>query len=80
VNDKTLLEVLLQEAAVTDTEFYSQASVAALEAEVSNAQSVYNNANATREEIDAVTASLLAALKLIPAEKVYPRRHTNENK
>ena len=70
VNDKTLLPVLLQEAAATDTEFYSQASIAALRAEMTNAQSVYDNANATQEEIDAAAASLLAALKLIPQEKV----------
>ena len=37
---------------------------------MSNAQSVYDNANATQEEIDAAAASLLAALKLIPQEKV----------
>ena len=68
--DKTLLEVLLPEAAATDTEFYSQASIAALRTAMSNAQSVYGNANATQKEIDAASASLLAALKLIPQEKV----------
>ncbi len=68
--DKTLLEVLLPEAAATDTEFYSLASIAALRTAMSNAQSVYGNANATQKEIDAASASLLAALKLIPQEKV----------
>ncbi|MDQ0113312.1 AbfB domain-containing protein [Paenibacillus harenae] len=70
VNDKTLLGVKLQEASATGTEFYSQASVAALQAAMSNAQSVYDNANATQEEIDAATASLVAALKLVPQENV----------
>lgn len=70
VNDKTLLPLLLQEAAATDTEFYSQVSVAALQAKMTNAQSVYDNANSTQEEIDPAAASLLAALKLIPQEKV----------
>ncbi len=70
VNDKTLLPLLLQEATAADTEFYSQASIAALQAKMTNAQSVYDNANATQEEIDAAAASLLAAFKLIPQEKV----------
>lgn len=70
LNDKTLLRVMLQEAAAIGTEFYSQASVAALQTAVSKAQLVYDNANASREEIDAATASLLAAIKLIPQEKV----------
>ena len=70
VNDKTLLPLLLQEATAADTEFYSQASIAALQAKMTNAQSVYDNANATQVEIDAAAASLLAALKLIPQEKV----------
>lgn len=68
--DKSLLPLLIQEAAATGTEFYSQASVAALQTAVSNAQLVYDNANASQEEIDAATASLLAAIKLIPQEKV----------
>ncbi len=68
VNDKTLLPLLLQEAAATDTEFYSQASIAVLlQAKMTNAQSVYDNTNATQVEIDAAAASLLSALNLIPS-------------
>ena len=69
-DDKTLLPLLLQEAAATDTEFYSQASIAALQAQMTNTQSVYDNANSTQEEVDAAAASLVAALQLIPQEKV----------
>ncbi|WP_199615817.1 LamG-like jellyroll fold domain-containing protein [Paenibacillus alkalitolerans] len=61
--DNTLLPVLLDEAASVDTELYKEKSIQALQAEVSNAQSVYNNAEATQAEIDAAAASLLAALE-----------------
>jgi hypothetical protein len=61
--DKTLITVLLDKAAAVDAELYKEESVQALQAEVSNAQSVNNNAGATQDEIDAAAASLLAALE-----------------
>jgi hypothetical protein len=68
--DKTLLPVLLQEAADINTEFYSKASVDNLLAAMSSAQAVYNNVNATQEEADAAVSSLQSAFALIPQEKV----------
>ena len=68
--DKTLLPLLLQEAAAADTEFYSQVSTDALQVAMTNAQAVYDNANATRAEIDTAAARFVAALKLVPQEKV----------
>ena len=61
--DKTLIPVLLEEAGAVDTELYKEESLQTLQAEVSNAQAVYNNADATQEEINATAASLLAALE-----------------
>ncbi|QYR23074.1 putative Ig domain-containing protein [Paenibacillus sp. sptzw28] len=61
--DKTLIPILLEEAAKVNAELYTEESVQALQAEVSNAQSVYNNAAANQAEIDAASAGLLAALK-----------------
>ncbi|WP_199621215.1 LamG-like jellyroll fold domain-containing protein [Paenibacillus alkalitolerans] len=61
--DNSLITLLLEEAAAIDTELYKEESVQALLTEVSNAQSVYNNAEATQAEIDAASASLLAALE-----------------
>ena len=61
--DRTLLTLLLQEAAAVKTELYKQESVDALQTAVSEAQSVYNNADATQSEIDAAGDSVLAALK-----------------
>ncbi len=61
--DRTLLALLLQEAAAVKTELYKQESADALQTAVSEAQSVYNNADATQSEIDAAGDSLLAALK-----------------
>ncbi|KRE41704.1 hypothetical protein ASG81_16485 [Paenibacillus sp. Soil522] len=61
--DKTLITVLLDKAAAVDAELYKEESVQALQAEVSNAQLVYNNAGAAQDEIDAAAASLLAALE-----------------
>jgi hypothetical protein len=67
-NDKSLLAVKLQEAGAAETGFYSQAGAAALQAEISNAQSVYDDANATQKEIDAATESLVAAATAIPVQ------------
>ncbi|WP_442952845.1 LamG-like jellyroll fold domain-containing protein [Paenibacillus sp. Soil522] len=61
--DKTLLPVLLEQAGGIDTELYTEESVQALQAEVTNAQAVYGKAAATQAEIDAASDELLAALK-----------------
>ncbi|MDY7223284.1 LamG-like jellyroll fold domain-containing protein [Halalkalibacterium halodurans] len=67
--DNTLIPVLLDEAAAIDTEAYTEESVEALQAAVKEAQSVYNNADATQEEIDAASATLLAALEGLQLEE-----------
>lgn len=61
--DKTLLQVLLDEAAAIDEELYDEASVQALHAEVSQAQLDSDHASATQAEIDAASDRLLAALE-----------------
>jgi hypothetical protein len=61
--DNSLLTLLLEEAAVVDTELYKEESVQALQAAVSSAESVYANADATQEEIDAASGNLLEALQ-----------------
>ncbi|WP_199619354.1 LamG-like jellyroll fold domain-containing protein [Paenibacillus alkalitolerans] len=61
--DNTLIPVLIEEAGTIDTELYTEETVQTLQSEVSKAQSVYNNAAATQEEVDAAAASLLAALE-----------------
>ncbi|XEC94795.1 LamG-like jellyroll fold domain-containing protein [Paenibacillus tarimensis] len=61
--DKTLLQILLDETNVTDTELYKEEGVQALQQEISNAQTVHDNSDATQVEIDAAAASLLAALE-----------------
>jgi hypothetical protein len=61
--DNTLIPILLEEAEAIDTELYTEESVQPLQAAVSNAESVYTNADASQEEIDAASASLLAALQ-----------------
>jgi hypothetical protein len=68
--DKTLLPVLLQEAADINTDFYSKASVDNLLSAMSSAQAVYDNVNATQEEADAAVSSLQSAFALIPQEKI----------
>ncbi|MGM0883783.1 MAG: LamG-like jellyroll fold domain-containing protein [Bacillota bacterium] len=62
-SDKSLIPFLLEKAAGIDTELYKEESIQALQEVVSHAQSVYNNAGAVQEEIDAASAGLLAALK-----------------
>ncbi|WP_372661897.1 LamG-like jellyroll fold domain-containing protein [Cohnella sp.] len=63
--DNTLIPVLLDEAAMLDASLYTEDSWNALEAAVLGAQSVYNDAGATQEEVDAASASLLAALEAL---------------
>jgi hypothetical protein len=68
--DNTLIPVLLDEASAIDTEAYTEESVEALQKAVMEAQSLYNNADATQEEIDAASANLLAALEGLQLEDV----------
>ncbi|MBW5445206.1 hypothetical protein GE107_03905 [Cohnella sp. CFH 77786] len=61
--DKTLIPVLLEEAAAIIAEHYTEESYAALRTEVSEAQAVYDNTAAAQAEVDAAGASLLEALE-----------------
>jgi hypothetical protein len=54
--DKSLLTVLLEEAAAIPAGYYTSASVAVLQAAVSEADLEAGNANATQEEIDTAAA------------------------
>ncbi|WP_051250654.1 LamG-like jellyroll fold domain-containing protein [Paenibacillus harenae] len=61
--DNSLITLLLEAAAAIDTELYKEESVQALQAAVSNAESVYGKLDATQEEIDAASEGLIAALE-----------------
>jgi hypothetical protein len=61
--DRTLLALLLNQADQVITDHYTAESVAALQAEVSAAQSVNNNAGASQGEIDAAAQKLREALE-----------------
>lgn len=61
--DNSLIPVLLDEAALLDASLYTEDSWNALEAALTNAQSVYNDASAPQDEIDAASASLLAEIE-----------------
>ncbi|MGM0881465.1 MAG: discoidin domain-containing protein [Bacillota bacterium] len=61
--DRTLLALLLNQADQVVTDHYTAESVAALQAEVSAAQSVNNNAGASQGEIDAAAQKLREALE-----------------
>lgn len=63
--DNSLLTVLLDESAAINAELYTEESAAVLQAAVSEANQVYENAGATQEEIDAAAASLLQALEAL---------------
>ncbi|XEC96036.1 LamG-like jellyroll fold domain-containing protein [Paenibacillus tarimensis] len=61
--DNSLLPILLEEAAAIDAGNYSEESIAVLQAAVSEAELVYENADATQAEIDASSGGLLTALE-----------------
>ncbi|XEC95847.1 LamG-like jellyroll fold domain-containing protein [Paenibacillus tarimensis] len=60
--DNSLLTLLLEEAAAVNTELYKEESVEALQAAVSQAESISGNPDATQEEIDSAADSLKTAL------------------
>ena len=61
-NDKTLVNVLLAEAAAIDSNLYTEASVGNLQETLTAAQVVNANANATQAELDAAADQLLASI------------------
>jgi hypothetical protein len=61
--DNSLVTLLLEEAAAVNTELYKEESVEALQAAVSQAESVSGNSDATQEEIDAASEGLIEALE-----------------
>jgi LPXTG-motif cell wall-anchored protein len=63
--DKTLLNLLLTNAAAVDSSLYTKESIAALETAVTQAKIVLDNANATQVEIDKEDERLKLLLKEI---------------
>jgi hypothetical protein len=61
-SDKTLLTLLLSEAAALEPGRYTPASAAALQAAAAGAQQVQSNRDATQQQIDSSTGALKAAL------------------
>ena len=60
--DKSILEDVLAEAGKVDANAYTAESYAALQAAVAEANDVYNNENATQEEVDAAVTSVQTAM------------------
>ena len=56
--DKSVLEDVLAEAGKVDANAYTAESYAALQAAVAEANDVYNNENATQEEVDAAVTNV----------------------
>ncbi|WP_051250443.1 discoidin domain-containing protein [Paenibacillus harenae] len=61
--DKTLLTLLLDEAASSVADYYTAESYEALQTAVANANAVASGADSSEEDVDAASASLLAALE-----------------
>ena len=65
--DKSVLEDVLAEAGKVDANAYTAESYAALQAVVAEANDVYNNENATQEEVDAAVTNVQAAMDQLVA-------------
>ncbi len=65
--DKSVLEDVLAEADKVDANAYTAESYAALQAVVAEANDVYNNENATQEEVDAAVTNVQAAMDQLVA-------------
>ena len=60
--DKSILEEVLAEASKVDANAYTAESYAALQAAVAEASNVYNNENASQEEVNRAVANVQAAM------------------
>ena len=65
--DKSVLEDVLAEAGKVDANAYTAESYAALQAAVAEANDVYNNENATQEEVDTAVTNVQAAMDQLVA-------------
>ena len=74
VVDKSALSAAIQEAEALKADDYTEESWAAVEEALADAKEVYDNAEATQEEVDAATAALNDAMDALakPAETVKP--------
>ncbi len=77
--DKSILEDVLAEAGKVDANAYTAESYAALQAAVAEAKDVYNNENATQEEVDAAVTSVQTAMDNLVAVDGTPAETPTEN-
>ena len=77
--DKSILEDVLTEAGKVDANAYTAESYAALQAVVAEAKDVYNNENATQEEVDAAVTSVQTAIDNLVAVDGTPAETPTEN-
>ena len=73
--DKSILEEVLAEASKVDANAYTAESYAALQAAVAEANDVYNNENASQEEVDAAVTSVQTAMD----KDVYKRQTVDKS-
>ncbi|MBC5786990.1 family 78 glycoside hydrolase catalytic domain [Clostridium facile] len=76
--DKSILEEVLAEANKVDANAYTAESYAALQAAVAEASDVYNNENATQEEVDAAVTSVQTAMDKLVAVDGTPAETPTE--
>ena len=77
--DKSILEDVLAEASKVDANAYTAESYAALQAAVEEANGVYNNENATQEEVDAAVTSVQTAMDNLVAVDGTPAETPTED-
>ncbi|WP_270739476.1 glycosyl hydrolase [Massilioclostridium coli] len=77
--DKSILEEVLAEASKVDANAYTAESYAALQAAVAEANDVYNNENATQEEVDAAVTSVQTAIDNLVAVDGTPAETPTED-
>ncbi|WP_270739929.1 family 78 glycoside hydrolase catalytic domain [Massilioclostridium coli] len=77
--DKSVLEDVLAEAGKVDANAYTAESYAALEVAVAEANDVYNNENASQEEVDAAVTSVQTAMDNLVAVDGTPAETPTED-
>ena len=73
--DKSILESMLSKAAVIDTTAYTSQSVAAFDAAIGEAKSVFENENATQKEVDSAADKLSSAIDSLVTCASVPAGH-----
>ena len=77
--DKSILEEALAEAGKVDANAYTAESYAALQAAVAAANDVYNNENASQEEVDTAVTSIQTAMDNLVAVDGTPAETPTED-